>query len=222
MNLTKNQRNLLIGGAVLVGGYLVWRYFIKPKSGTSKSAPLTTEEKIIYIIDNAPETYASFSVAEGTTGIQANPTSLVVAEVRKMTPQEIDVTYRIIKARKENSSITTDEISDSLGIPLEMRVVIKEKVRNLIQNINNAKKDPNWASNWERKKETLLALIESHQGRGNSAQALQGVLDRREQHNLDRGNRNNPNQDDTIVRGAPEGFQGDNGSGKGKGKGKAK
>lgn len=189
MNLTKNQRNLLLGGAILVGGYLVWRYFMKPKSGTSKSVPITTQEKIIYIIDNAPETYSNFSVVEGVTGIETNPTSLIVAQVRKLTPKEIDVAYKVVKARTENSEITTDEISDSIGIPIEMRGTLKEKIRSLIENINTAKKDPNWMGNWERQRTALLARIESHQGRGNSAQALQGVLDRREEKNINRGDK---------------------------------
>jgi len=160
MNLTKNQRNLIIGGGIIIGGYIVWRYFLQPKTLAVKSQlptlddSLSDNEKIIYIIENSPQVYSEFVVSGNTES--KNPVKEVINSISTLNPKELSIVYMAVKSKKENSDISTDEIASSLGISNSEKNLIKEKVRTIIELVNQSKKHPNWVTNWKITKDNLI------------------------------------------------------------------
>jgi hypothetical protein len=191
--MTKNQKIILgviAGGIVL---YFVWKKF-SPKKVESDN--LTNEEKIIYIIENVPSGYNSFEPEHPTEDIVQRDYWLVL--MKRMTNREIDLIYRVIKAKKNNTSITTEEISNKLGIPFAKRKQLENKMRGLITAIQHAKKDANWNEFWVSKRESL---IESHQDKGRSSQALGRVLGSKEERRGEREERKENRKDKKEQRG---------------------
>lgn len=107
-----------------------------------------------------------------------DPTEEAEGLVNEMTDEEVDLAYKMVKAKKNNPDLPASAIANKLGWGDGAKAMFAKVILPRIQDIKALKKSPKWKAKWEQRKAKFKAKLAKMQGRGKSAQAMERKIDR--------------------------------------------
>jgi hypothetical protein len=120
----------------------------------------------------APTTYFS---ADGSES--GDPTVEADSIIAGMTTEEINVAYKIVKAKKNNPNLRYSEIMAKLGFGDGAKALFKGDIFPRLQDIKALKRSTTWKAKWEKRKDRLakrIAKIEDRLDSSSLAKPLGG------------------------------------------------
>lgn len=107
-----------------------------------------------------------------------DPTVEAEGLVSEMTNEEVDLAYEMVKAKKNNPDLPASAIAKKLGWGDGAKAIFAKVILPRIQDIKALKKSPKWKQKWAERKAKLKSRIQSHAGRGKSAEAMERKIDK--------------------------------------------
>lgn len=135
-----------------------------------------------------------------------DPTVEADAIINELTDEEVDLAYKMVKAKKNNPNLTTTEVADKLGWGDGAKATWKEIIRARINDIKSLKKSPVWKAKWEARKQRFAKRINQKVANGASQESItQKIeqkgerLENRLENRLGMKNRNRASFQDEII-----------------------
>jgi hypothetical protein len=86
-------------------------------------------------------------------GVETNdPTQVADAILSEMSDEQLDVAYKVVKAKKNNPNLDDDKIMTGLGVSNEKRRDFRAYIKSKIQDLKGLMKTSNWKEKWEKRK----------------------------------------------------------------------
>jgi hypothetical protein len=108
-----------------------------------------------------------------------DPTAEAEAVLNELTNNELNVAFKVTKAKKENPNVSETALANRFGA--KAKSIFENIVNKKLKDVKALKKSPKWKSKWEARKQKFADKIAGHEGRGKSAEAFGRKLDRMEQ-----------------------------------------
>lgn len=156
-------------------GFAGDRFRWNPLLGYDTPVGVVRETDAGEVMDISREGNLAHEVYFNADGVATDdPTAEAEAVLSEMTDAEIDLAYKMVKAKKNNPNMNFKALADRLNVPANERKMFNAVIGKRLNDIKALKKSPKWKVKWEARKQRLMEFFQGLRddltgGRGKSA-----------------------------------------------------